>query len=194
VHIFRQSIITSHLFKNPILNTSVTSVAPTSQVRSPTSLISLILGNHILYNSYSPHCHKRWNKLKVSLCLINLATCLDVWGSRDISLLFFTPSLDGSELSDSRPGRFITGKEPQYPSDGKLCRLQSWYRYCAVENRTPVTKLLAHRYTDWDIPALSNVVMLVYIFHEKWSFDWKSKIMVQDICWYADDLISTFFL
>jgi hypothetical protein len=38
-----------------------------------------------------------------------------LWGSRDIASLILNLALDGFELSTSRPGRFISDKEIQYP-------------------------------------------------------------------------------
>jgi hypothetical protein len=44
------------------------------------------------------------------------------WGS---GAAFLTSALDGVEWSASRPGRLISGKEPQYPLDRRLGGPQS---------------------------------------------------------------------
>jgi len=53
--------------------------------------------------------------------------------------LFFISALDGGKYSISRTGPFCFGKEPQFPSDRSLSRLQNLSEYFEEEkNLLPI--------------------------------------------------------
>jgi hypothetical protein len=86
---------------------------------------------------------------------------MKTWGSGCVVPPFLASSLDGSEWSASRPGRFTHWeKSPWYSLDRRLGGPQSQSGRCGEEknltlagNRTPAIQPVARRCTDWAIPA-----------------------------------------
>jgi hypothetical protein len=87
------------------------------------------------------------------------------WGNGGIARTFLTSALDGIQWSASRSGLFTTKENPLVPTGQEagwapepVWTLWSWEESLApVGNRIPAVQPVAHRYTDWAIPALPQL-------------------------------------
>jgi hypothetical protein len=95
----------------------------------------------------------------MNLCLINSASRHRVWWGGNIAPPFLTSSLDEGEWSASHTGSFTRGKEPPVPVvyEAGWAPESVWTLWSGeislAENRTPAFQPVAHRFTDWAIPA-----------------------------------------
>jgi hypothetical protein len=114
-----------------------------------------------------------WDKVRLYLRL----NSRDVLGSVDISPKFLTSALDGKEWSVSRPGHFIPGERAPCahwmggrtgPRAG-LDAVELRDKFLAsAGNRSPTIQPVAHRYTNWAIPAPRKHFPVAIIIYRVW--------------------------